>query len=183
LEKEYRMAVSWVAFPLHPETPQEGLSLQDLFRGRGVDIGQMMAHLKGIAKEEGLPFGERTMTYNSRLAQELGKWAESRGKGREFHSAVFRAYFAHGRNIGERSILLDLAVSIGLSGDEAEEVLTHRTHKDDVDRDWSRSRDMGVTAVPTFLLRGRRMVGAQPYQALAQFIRDAGVMKRGELHF
>jgi predicted DsbA family dithiol-disulfide isomerase len=172
------MGVSWVAFPLHPEIPREGLSVQDLFRGRRMDIEQMMTYLKGIAKEEGLPFGQRTMTYNSRLAQELGKWAESRGKGREFHSAVFRAYFAHGKNIGEKSILLDLAVSIGLAAGEAEEALDHRTYKNDVDRDWSRSHAMGVTAVPTFLLQSQRMVGAQPYDALAQFIRDAGVMKR-----
>jgi predicted DsbA family dithiol-disulfide isomerase len=56
--------------------------------------------------------------------------------------------------------------------------LTHRAYKNDVDQDWSRSRAMGVTAVPTFLLRGQRIVGAQPYDALAQFIRDRGVMKR-----
>jgi predicted DsbA family dithiol-disulfide isomerase len=143
-----------------------------------MNIEQMMAYLKGIAKEEGLPFGERTMTYNSRLAQELGKWAESRGMGREFHSAVFRAYFANGKNIGDKSTLLDLVTSTGLAGDEAEEVLTNRTYKNDVDQDWSRSRAMGVTAVPTFFLRGQRIVGAQPYDALAQFTRDRGVMKR-----
>jgi predicted DsbA family dithiol-disulfide isomerase len=178
LEKEHNIVVSWVAFPLHPEIPEEGFSLQDLFRGRNMDIEQMMSYLKRIAKEEGLPFGERTMTYNSRLAQELGKWAESRGKGREFHSAVFRAYFAHGKNIGKKSTLLDLAISTGLAGDEAEMVLTQRTHRNDVDQDWSRSRAMGVTAVPTFLLRGQRIVGAQPYDALAKFIRDRGVIKR-----
>jgi predicted DsbA family dithiol-disulfide isomerase len=178
LEKEHNIVVSWVAFPLHPEIPDEGLSLQDLFRGRNMDIEQMMSYLKRIAKEEGLPFGERTMTYNSRLAQELGKWAECRGKGREFHSAVFRAYFAHGKNIGEKSTLLDLAISTGFAGDEAEKVLTQRTHRNEVDQDWSRSRAMGVTAVPTFLIRGQRIVGAQPYEALAQFIRNAGVIKR-----
>jgi predicted DsbA family dithiol-disulfide isomerase len=178
LEKEYDIMVAWVAFPLHPEIPQEGLSLQDLFRGRHMNIEQMMAHLKGIAEEEGLPFGERTMTYNSRLAQELGKWAETRGKGRDFHSAVFRAYFAHGKNIGEKSTLLDVAVSTGLAGDEAEEVLTHRMHKNDVDQDWSRSRAMGITAVPTFVLRDQKIVGAQPYDVLAHFLRERGVVKR-----
>jgi hypothetical protein len=37
----------------------------------------MMASLKRAADKEGLPLGERKKTYNSRLAQELGKWAES----------------------------------------------------------------------------------------------------------
>jgi predicted DsbA family dithiol-disulfide isomerase len=32
---------------------------------------------------------KRKKTYNSRLAQELGKWAETKGKGDEYHDAVF----------------------------------------------------------------------------------------------
>ena len=154
------------------------MPLHDLFRGQDINIGRMMAHLKGIAKEESLPFGERTMTYNSRLAQELGKWAGTKGKGKEFHSGAFKAYFADGKNIGKASTLVAVAISAGLSGEEAREVLKNRAFKDAVDQDWARSRALGITAVPTFLFRGRRMVGAQPYEALAQFIRDSGVIKR-----
>jgi predicted DsbA family dithiol-disulfide isomerase len=39
------------------------------------------------------------MTYNSRLAQELGKWVETRGKGDQYHDAVFQAYFVDGKNL------------------------------------------------------------------------------------
>ena len=42
-----------------------------------------------------------------------------------------------------------------------------------VDRDWQRSREMGVTAVPTFHLNGQQLVGAQPYAALAAMIRQS----------
>ncbi len=66
-----------------------------------------MARLKRVTRELGLPFGERTKTYNSRLAQELGKWAESKGMGDPFHAAVFRAYFVDGKNIGDPEALLD----------------------------------------------------------------------------
>ena len=59
----------------------EGRSLEDLFRGQPVDIPEILARLKSVARAEGLPFGNREMTYNSRPAQELGKWAESRGEG------------------------------------------------------------------------------------------------------
>ncbi|NIP49262.1 MAG: dithiol-disulfide isomerase, partial [Gammaproteobacteria bacterium] len=53
------------------------------------------------------------MTYNSRLAQELGKWAEQMEKGDAFHDAVFKAYFADGLNIADANILADIANSIG----------------------------------------------------------------------
>ena len=137
-----------------------------------------MARLKKVADEEGLPFGERHMTYNSRLAQELGKWAESQGRGEPFHNAVFRAYFVEGKNIGKSQELLDVARSVGLSGEEARKVLETRGFKADVDSDWSRARGMGVTAVPTFLLDARFVVGAQPYEVLEQLLNVSGVKKR-----
>jgi predicted DsbA family dithiol-disulfide isomerase len=133
-----------------------------------------MEHLKKVAGELGLPWGMRSRTYNSRRAQELGKWAETLGQGNEFHLAVFQAYFAAGRNIADISVLKEIAGSIGLDGRMAEQVLTERTFKEAVDRDWEYSRTCGVTAVPTFLVDGRKVVGAQPYQALEELVRAAG---------
>ena len=127
-----------------------------------------------MAAELGLPWGMRTRTYNSRSAQELGKWAESLDKGDEFHMAVFHAYFVHGRNIADISILQEIAGEIGLDGQKAEAAITQRTFREAVDRDWKYSRICGITAVPTFMVDGRKVVGAQPYQALEDLVRTAG---------
>ncbi len=178
MRRNYEIDVRWTAFPLHPNTPEEGLTLKELFAGRSIDIGEVMARLKKVADEEGLPLGDRDMTYNSRLAQELGKWAESQGRGELFHNAVFRAYFVEGKNIGKIQELLEVARSVGLSDKEAREVLETRGFKAAVDSDWSRARGMGVTAVPTFLLDHRFVVGAQPYEVLEQLLNASGVKKR-----
>jgi predicted DsbA family dithiol-disulfide isomerase len=178
LRRSYEIEICWSAFPLHPHTPEEGLALEELFAGRSVDINQMMARLKQVAEGEGLPLGERKKTYNSRLAQELGKWAESKGKGDEFHNAVFRAYFVDGKNIGKIPELVDLAKSVGLPGKEAQKVLETRAFKEAVDLDWSRAYAMGVTAVPTFVINNRTAVGAQPYEALEQLMKVNDVKKR-----
>jgi predicted DsbA family dithiol-disulfide isomerase len=178
LKKNYEIDIHWTAFPLHPNTPEEGLTLEKLFSGRFIDIGEVMAGLKKVADEEGLPFGDRDMTYNSRLAQELGKWAESEGRGESFHDAVFRAYFVEGRNIGKIQELVDVARSVDLSGDEAKVVLEARDFRAAVDSDWSRARSMGVTAVPTFLLDQRFVVGAQPYEVLEELLTVSEVKKR-----
>jgi predicted DsbA family dithiol-disulfide isomerase len=138
----------------------------------------MMARLRQVAREEGLPLGKRTKTYNSRLAQELGKWAEKERKGPEFHHAVFRAYFADGKNIARISVLVDVAVSVNLPGYKAQEVLETRAFKEMVDRDWSRSFEMGVRAVPTFRIDGHVLVGAQPYEILERLMKECGVKKR-----
>ena len=130
----------------------------------------MMARLRQVAGEEGLALGDRKKTYNSRLAQELGKWAEENGKGDEYHNAVFHAYFADGRNIAEISNLLDLVKGIGLPPLEAKKILENRKFQHAVDMDWDRSQAMGVTAVPPFLIGDQSLVGAQPYHVLEQFV-------------
>ena len=167
----------WCAFPLHPDTPEEGLSLEKLFANYPVDINQIMLRLKNKAAELGLPLGERKKTYNSRLAQELGIWAESKNRGDAFHMAAFKAYFVDCKNIAKTPVLLDLAVSAGLPREEAEAVLSTRAFKDPVDEDWAISKAMGVTAVPTFVINQDKLVGAQPYETLEKFMAVNGVKK------
>jgi predicted DsbA family dithiol-disulfide isomerase len=138
----------------------------------------MRLNMKRVAEMEGLPLVERDMTYNSRLAQELGKWAEAMGKGEEFHNRAFRAYFAEGKNIGNTAELVLLVGQIGLPEKEATEVLESRSFRDAVDRDWEYSRRMSVTADPTFILESQAVVGAQPYEILDQFMKERAVTER-----
>jgi predicted DsbA family dithiol-disulfide isomerase len=178
LRENYEIGIRWVAFPLHPNTPPEGLTLQELFAGRSMDIDQMMERLQQVARDEGLPWGERKKTYNSRLAQELGKWAEAQGQGERFHRAAFRAYFVDGKNIAQIPVLVDLVASLGLASEDAREVLEARSYQKAVDADWSRARAMGVNAVPTFLLAQSTLVGAQPYQVLEDFLQANNIRRR-----
>jgi predicted DsbA family dithiol-disulfide isomerase len=174
LRTEHGVEVEWVHFPLHPDTPAEGRALADLFRGRSeADRKAMHAQMKARMDAEGLPYGERTMTYNSRLAQELGKWADTQPGGEALHDALFRAYFVDARDISQPAVLLEIAGRVGLSVDGAREVLEKRTFKEAVDRDWELSRQYGVTGVPTFVAGDRGVVGAQPYEVLEQLVEQA----------
>ena len=86
--------------------------------------------MKALMEEEGLPYNaERNMTYNSRLAQELAKWAESKAKADEIHDPIFRAFFVDVENIGKREVLVGIAEKAGLPADEAMEVLVSRDRK------------------------------------------------------
>ena len=170
LRTEHGVTIEWVHFPLHPETPPEGQSLDDLFRGRNVDRRAMHAQMKARMDAEGLPYGERTMTYNSRLAQELGKWADSQPGGEALHDALFRAYFVEARDISKPAVLLEIAERVGLPVEAAREVIEKRTFKDAVDADWKLSREYGITGVPTFVAGRFGVVGAQPYEALERLV-------------
>jgi len=170
--------VQWVYFPLHPDTPAQGLLLKDLFAGRGFDLEAMHARMKGLMDTEGLPYERRTHTYNSRLAQELAKWADSQPGFEAIHQALYRAYFVESRNIGDPEVLVDIAKKVGLPEDEARTVLLDRTYKEAVEADWQKARRYGITGVPSFVAGGTKVVGAQPYDVLAQQLRAAGAHSR-----
>ena len=144
--------------------------MEQLFTGRGFDVKAAMAKLARVAEELDLPFEERTMTYNSRRAQEMGKWAEEQGRGDQFHHLAFRAYFAQGRNLAKEPVLRDIAAGAGLDPDQAWAMVESGAKARAVDTDWRYSRERGVTAVPSFLMNGRMMVGAQPYTKLANLV-------------
>jgi len=170
----YGLNLVLTLFPLHPETPAEGIELAELFAGRNYDIEAAQERMERLMAAEGLPFARRTRTYNSRLAQELGKWAETQPRGEAIHDALYRAYFAEGKNIGDIEVLVEVARQLGLPAAEARRVLSERTFSPSVDRDWARAREMGVTGVPTFASGGFGVVGAQPYEALERLVQHVG---------
>jgi predicted DsbA family dithiol-disulfide isomerase len=178
LKQAYDIDVRLVHFPLHPETPPEGRSMAELYAGRDVDPEAMYRRMKGLMDAEGLPYGTRTHTYNSRLAQELGKWAETQPGGAAIHDALYRAYFVEARNIGDPEILVEIARSVRLPAEEARAVLAERRFKDAVDADWAKSRDYGVTGVPTFVAERYGVVGAQPYETLVALLEKVGARRR-----
>jgi len=154
----------------------------------------MMQNLKKTAANLGLPLGNRQKTYNSRLAQELGKWAETKNTGDAFHTEAFKVYFVDGKNIAKLPVLLDLAEFTkrfspgglnntqvwrkGLKREEAESVILNRTFKEAVDEDWALSIKNGIKAVPTFKMKNDQLVGAQSYGTLERMFISNGVKKR-----
>ena len=163
----------WIHFPLHPDTPDSGLSLEDLFQGRGTDIEAMKQRMSALMTKENLAYGNRSHTYNSRLAQELAKWGKSFPEGEVLNLKLFEAYFAEGRNLAEPVELLEVAEAAGLDRDAAEEMIRKRSFQDAVDADWKHAHELGVTGVPTFVFGNRGLVGAQPYETLEQLIRTS----------
>ena len=164
------MSIRWIQFPLHPETPQKGLSLEELFAGRDLDIQAIQGHLRELMRLERLPYGNRTHTYNSRLAQELSKWGERFPESLLLNQKIFEAYFVDGQNLANQNLLVKLAGEAGLSTQETREVLENRVFKEAVDIDWMRSWQTGISGVPTFVIGQYRIAGAKSYKMLEQFV-------------
>lgn len=141
----------------------------------------MRSQFERMAREVGLPLGSRTRLANSRLALEAAEWAKGLGPAAHdcLHRAIFHAYFAEGLNIGDVEVLAGAATSCGLDAAELRRVLAERTYREAVQRQIDEARDLGVSAVPTFLAGGYAVVGAQPSEAFRKLMRTAGARPRG----
>ena len=135
-----------------------------------MEIEQWAKNFQQRASQLGLPFGSWKKIYNTRLVQEIGYWAEKQGKGKVFHMAAFKAYLVQQQNIADRDTLQKIVESIGLKPAEAAEILEARSFKETVDTDWARARELGINSVPTLIMNGERLVGAQPYEQIVQFV-------------
>ena len=167
------MTTRYIHFPLHPDTPDEGISIEKLFANRdAADLKAAGDHIRGLMREAGLAYGDRTMTYNSRLAQELGAWADAEtDHGDALHNKLFEAYFVRNDNIGDASVLLALVTELGLPVERATEVLTNRLYSPEINAQWQRSWENGITGVPTFVSHDLMVVGHQSSEVLARFVR------------
>lgn len=160
----------WTVFPLHPEIPEEGMELTELFRGRDFDVEAMRQRLGVVAEGLGLSVAKRTRIANSRRAQELGKWAETMGKGDQFRRSAYHAYFAEGRNITLLPELEAIAEHAGLPKDDVYDILAQSLFADAVDADWARARELAVTAVPFHLFGEKTLVGFHPYEDYLELV-------------
>jgi predicted DsbA family dithiol-disulfide isomerase len=177
LHESFDVELVYTFFPLHPDTPAQGIALRDYFKGRGLDIQEMHRQMRARMNGEGLPYEPGERLINSRLSQELGKWGDQQGKP-GIHELLYRAHHAEGTDISDPKALVKIAQKAGLDPVEAQAILSDRRMMAAVDTDWERSREIGVTGVPTFLADGRAVVGAQPYDVLEKLVRLAGAEPR-----
>ena len=144
--------------------------MKDLYKNRDPEQTKATGdYLRAQMAEAGLAYNKRTRLDNSRIAQELGCWADTQAGGEAFHDAMFIAYFVDDRDISNHDELIDIAGSVGLDENVARSVIKERTFSPKVTLDWERAWSEGVTGVPTFTARDLFVYGCQPYEVLVRF--------------
>jgi predicted DsbA family dithiol-disulfide isomerase len=173
---DHPFAIEWHPFQLNPEMPRGGMDrrayLEAKFGGRDGAL-RAYAPLVEHAKSAGVALNHdliRTIP-NSLDAHRLIHWAGLEGRQTPMVSALFRAYWTEGRDIGDADVLADVAAEVGL-----DRAMMLRLLQGDADRDAIRVRDAhararGVSGVPTFVIANRHVVqGAQPTAAWLEII-------------
>ena len=174
---DHPFRIEWHPFQLNPDMPAEGVDKHDYLAAKfGEDrLVQMHLRLKEASRAAGAeidPDTPRRMP-NTLDAHRLIHWAGLEGRQTAVVSAIMRAYWREGRDIGNAGVLADIAAASGM-----DRAVTARLLASDADADDIRARDAdarakGVSAVPTFLIAQQYVVsGAQPPEVWGRVIEE-----------
>ena len=121
LKKSIPLADEWVTWEIHPNAPLEGQTIQDI--RPGVDLAERRQKLNGLGEPVGLVPGNSEFLPNTRLALQILEFAKENNKVHEWIDRVYHASFVEGKNIGDRSVLLDIAGAMNLDIDQIRQAL------------------------------------------------------------
>ena len=165
---EIQAEIRWLPFQLNPDMPKEGMPRAEyrkakfgsLERSRALD-----ARVIAEGKSEGIDFAFERIerTPNTLAAHRLIALAENQSA---VVDALFKAYFEEAKDIGEPEVLADIAAKCTVEG--------WPEHANDVSELEERVRELGISAVPTFIFdRKLGVSGAYPPESLAEAMRQA----------
>jgi predicted DsbA family dithiol-disulfide isomerase len=170
LESDFVISFKYSAFPRRPKTWDQinaeemeihGVTLEGLLK--------MREDLRKTVEEMGMSLGMHGWTVDIRLAQELGKWAEIKGRGREMHKLLHNITM-YSKDLGNMDILIDMVSERGFDADEMRSALKSGIYGPLVEADWEKARRWGITKAPTFIMEGFMIIGWQPYPFMSDFV-------------
>jgi predicted DsbA family dithiol-disulfide isomerase len=164
LDEAFDLRVNWCGVEIHPETPPEGMPVARL----GYQPAQwmaMMENLQHLAAEDGLVLREHDFTTNSHKALLLAESAKEAGRGPFYalHESLFRAFHVEGTNIGDASVLCQLATGAGIPEAMVERAWQEERFEERLRQNLRAAAQIGLRGTPTFIIGRQVMAGAVSY--------------------
>ena len=175
---DHPFQIQWHPFQLNPEMPPEGVEkrayLEKKFGGKA-RVDAVHDRLREVAKAAGVdmnPDKPRRMP-NTLNAHRLIHWAGIENLQSPVVTALMRAYWVEGRDIGDLGTLADIAGENGMDREATLRLLQSDADGDDIQARDQDARHKGVNSVPTFLIAQQYVVsGAQPPETWGKVIEE-----------
>jgi predicted DsbA family dithiol-disulfide isomerase len=175
------VSIRYVPFELNPSMPAEGMDRR-AYRTRKFGSwarSQVMdAQVTAAGLAAGAPFNYDVVlrTPNTRLAHRLMQFAQQRNepmKTAALYQAIYAAYFSEGRDIGSLDTLTAIAAENAFDAGDVRAYLLSEAGNQEMDAARGRADKLGVQAVPTILIDGNVISGAQPPMVFTNALRSA----------
>lgn len=160
--------IEWHPYMLNPSMPREGMDRREYLQakfGPPEAVVKTYLPIQQAADEAHLPFNLEAIqrTPSTLDAHRLIHWAGLEGRQTAVVSALFRAYFAEGRDIGDRAELTAIAAGCGLDPGVVARLLDSDADTAEIRARDAEIRERGLRGVPGFLIgRSYVVTGAQP---------------------
>lgn len=171
-------AIEWHPFQLDPAMPKEGTDRRAYMEAKfgGPDgvaraHAPLLEHAKAAGVELNLDRIDRSP--NTLDAHRLIHWAGLEGRQTAMVSALFRAYWRDGRDVGDAETLAEVAGEAGLDRAMIRRLLASEADAEEIRAREAHARERGVNAVPTFIIAERHVLqGAQPAETWGRIIEE-----------
>ena len=174
LKNEFDLEIQWRGFQIHPEWPAEGMPTERYYRTVGEERRKAAWQMiQTLATEAGIEMRPPSVLANSSLALQAQEFAIEHQRGDAFEERVFRAYFHDGANIGDLGAVRELAADAGLDAGQLDEALAENRYAMRLKNTALVANQHGISGVPTFIIGGYPMVGAQSIDAMRQMLQRA----------
>lgn len=173
---DHPFVIEWHPYMLNPTLPREGMDRREYLQARfgsPEEVVRLHLPVQQACDEIGLPLALNKMTRmpSTLDAHRLVHWAGLEGRQHAVVSALFRANWAEGRDIGDQATLARIAGEAGLDSAMIARLLASDADVDEIRARDAEIRERGLRGVPGFLI-GRRYVlnGAQPVETWLDLI-------------
>ena len=177
---ELDLEVTFRPFQLDPSAPVGGASpVAEAYAKKfgGPDKAEkILAHVTRVAAETGITFNMdkavRANTLRAHRMMHLALVHHGPVAQRAMKQHLLEAYFTNGENVADDDVLLAAAAAAGIPRDTAVTWLDSDEGDAEVRRDIVEAGDLGITAVPTFVIDGKWAIpGAQDVDVFVRALR------------
>jgi predicted DsbA family dithiol-disulfide isomerase len=179
------VSIRYIPFELNPAMPVEGMDRR-AYRSQKFGSWAHSRHMDAQVTAAGLAVAARfdydkvLRTPNTRLAHRLMQFAQLRREQLSIatlYAAIYVAYFSAGRDIGSLDTLVEIAAEHAFDRDEVRAYLLSTAGNHELDAARERAGRLGVQAVPTILIDGEAISGAQPSVVFSNALLSAAQRK------
>ena len=166
--------LGWRPFQLNPDMPRDGMTRDQYLSvkfGGPSRAQRVYEHVGAAGLDEGLEFNFNAIARqpNTFDSHRLIRWASAAHVQDRVVEALFAGYFMRGKDIGERSVLIEIAGDCGMDRDLVKHLFERDADRDLVMAEEGVSRRMGIAGVPCFIVDRKYAVsGAQDASVLTQ---------------
>lgn len=128
--------------------------------------------VRRITAKMGIPMSPPPITTDPTKAGAVSLLAQERDVLRPWIVEVMRAEWAHGLDIGDEQVLLDVGARVGLDADELKAACSDKDKLAQLDRNWEEAQELGLIGVPSFQIGEELFWGSDRVEYVLDHLRD-----------